>query len=71
MTPPKNGFSKGEATKRNGDRDNQYDGNRSRRLDIHHGDKKIKMNAKSIASQADRDLALTERCQKFKCAKIL
>ena len=39
MTHPKNEFSKAETTKRYGNRDSQYGGNRSRRLNIHRDDK--------------------------------
>ena len=39
MTHPRNGFLKVEMTKRYGDHDNQYGGNRSRRLNIHRDDK--------------------------------
>ena len=35
MTHPKNAFSKAETTKRYGDRNSQYDGNRRRRLNTH------------------------------------
>ena len=72
MTHPKNGFLKVETTKRYGDRNSQYGGNRSRRLNSHCS-KKIEMtkNAKSMASRAGRGLALTKSCQKSKCAKIL
>ena len=39
LTHPKDGFSKAETTKRYGNRDSQYGGNRSQRLDTHHGDR--------------------------------
>ena len=39
MTHPKNKFSKAETTKGYGNRDSQYGGNRSRRLDIHRDNK--------------------------------
>ena len=35
MTHPKNKFSKAETTKGYGNRDSQYGGNRSRRLNVH------------------------------------
>ena len=38
MTHPNNAFSKAKMTKRYGDRDSQYGGNRSRRLNIHRDD---------------------------------
>ena len=71
ITHPKNEFSKAETTKRYGNRDSQYGGNRSQRFNIHRDDKiEMTKNAKR-ASQVGRGLVLTKRCQKSKCAKIL
>ena len=49
-----------------GDRNSQYGGNRSRRLDSNHDDKvEMTKNAKIIISQADEGLALTKDVKKL------
>ena len=56
MTHPKNEFLKAETTKRYGDRDSQYGGNRSRQLNIHRDDKNQNdEGGKSTAPQAGRE----------------
>ena len=58
---PKRGFSNGQTAEVYCDRNGQYDGNRSRRLNTHHDDEiEMTKNVKKKISQAGRGLALAK-----------